>query len=95
MRIRYRTRALSDLDGIYDYLAPRSQAGALNVLRSIHDAIEQIAAHPLAAIETSMPGIRVKILGRYRYKVFYSIADADSIEIIHVRHSARQSWSGD
>jgi plasmid stabilization system protein ParE len=40
------------------------------------------------------PEIRVKIVQRYRYKIFYSIIDNSTIEIIHVRHASRRPWEG-
>ena len=92
MNVRYRARALADLDGIFQYLNERSPGGARNVLRAIRDAIEDIAEQPLAAPQTSDPDIRVKILGRYRYKIFYSVVAEDFVEIIHVRHAARRPW---
>jgi plasmid stabilization system protein ParE len=49
------------------------------------------AAHPLSARETSDPAIRVKIVGRFHYKIFYGVG-ADEIEILHVRHGARRPW---
>jgi plasmid stabilization system protein ParE len=45
-------------------------------------------------METSVPGIRVRIIGRYRYKIFYSLAEGGTIEIIHIRHTARRPWAG-
>jgi plasmid stabilization system protein ParE len=92
MKVHYRARALSDLEEIYRYLEPRSPIGARNVLRTIHAAIDDIAQYPYSAERTSDPDIRVKVLGRYRYKLFYSVIDTDTIEIIHVRHAARRPW---
>jgi toxin ParE1/3/4 len=92
MKVRYRARALADLEEIHRYLEPRSPAGAQNVLRSIHDAIGQIAREPLSGPQTSDPSVRVKVLGRYRYKIFYDLPDADTVEIVHVRHTARRPW---
>ena len=92
MKIRYRARALADLDGIFQYLNERSPGGARNVMSAIRDAIDDIAEYPLAAPRTSDPDVRVKILGRYRYKIFYSVAAAEFVEIIHVRHAARRPW---
>ena len=92
MKVRYRARALSDLDEIYRYLEPRSPTGAVNVLRAIHAAIAVLADHPHSAEQTSDPDIRVKVLGRYRYKIFFGVAGADTVEIIHVRHAARRPW---
>jgi plasmid stabilization system protein ParE len=63
MNIRYRARALADLEDIFQYLDERSPAGAQNVLRALHNAVADIADHPLASPRTSDPEIRVRILG--------------------------------
>ena len=95
MKVYFRPRALADLQDIVLYLEPKSPTGAGNVLRAIHTAIEEIALFPNAAVRTSDPDIRVKILGRYRYKIFYSVIDTgDALEIIHIRHAARRPWPG-
>ncbi len=91
MTIRYRARALADIEDIFQFLNERSPTGANNVLRAIREAIDDVASQPLAAPRTSNADIRVKILGRYRYKIFYGVT-ADDIEIIHIRHAARRPW---
>jgi len=93
MKVRYRALALADIESIFAYLNERSPGGARNVLRAIRDAVAEIAAYPQSGLQTSAGDIRVKILGRYRYKIFYSVGE-DSIEIIHVRHAARRPWTG-
>jgi len=92
MNVRYRALALADIEQIFRYLDQRSPAGARSVLRAIHHAIEDIADQPLSAPRTSDPDIHVKILGRYRYKIFYSVG-GEAIEIVHIRHAARRPWS--
>jgi toxin ParE1/3/4 len=64
MNIRYRARALADLEDIFLYLNERSPNGARNVLHAIRAAILEVAEHPRAAPSTSELEIRVKILGR-------------------------------
>ena len=91
MKVRYRALALADLEAIFEYLNERSPAGASNVLLAIRGAVAEIAEHPRAAPRTSDATLHVKILGRYRYKIFYEIND-DCIDIIHVRHAARRPW---
>lgn len=91
MKVRYRERALADLGEIFNYLNERSPAGARNVLRAVADAVDSIAAQPLASRRTSDPDIRVKVVGRYRYKIFCAVVD-DFVEIIHIRHAARKPW---
>jgi plasmid stabilization system protein ParE len=92
VKVRYRERALSDIDGIFEFINVRSPAGARNVLHALADAIDEIGAHPLASPVSSDADIRVKILTRYRYKIFYSIVGDDVVEIVHVRHAARRPW---
>jgi toxin ParE1/3/4 len=92
MKVRYRARALADIEDIFRFLNDRSPTGAGNVLRAMADAIDMIAETPQAGPRTSEPDIRVKILGRYRYKIFYSVVADDYVEIIHVRHAARRPW---
>jgi plasmid stabilization system protein ParE len=91
MRVRYRELALSDLDHIFHYLDERSPGGAGKVIAAIHAAIGDAAENPLGARRTSDPTVRVKVVSRYGYKIFYSV-EADSIEILHVRHGARRPW---
>jgi plasmid stabilization system protein ParE len=63
MKVRYRARALADLEDIFRYLSPRSLAGAEKVLRAIYAAIKEISEHPRSTLRTSDPDIRTKILG--------------------------------
>jgi plasmid stabilization system protein ParE len=91
MIVRYRQQALIDLDEISAYLSERSPIGAINVLAAIKAAIRDIAQNPFSARQTSDPTVRIKIVRRYLYKIFYSVSD-DAIEILHVRHGARRPW---
>jgi len=91
MKVRYRQLALIDLTEIFLYLSKRSPAGAHSVLEAIHAAIRDIANNPLGAKQTSDATVRVKIVRRYFYKIFYSVGP-DEIEILHVRHRARRPW---
>jgi toxin ParE1/3/4 len=92
MKVHYRDRALADLEAIFQYIDMRSPSGARHVIDAIHAAITAIAEHPLSAERTSHVGIHVKIVRRYRYKIFYRVGDGQ-IEILHVRHGARRPWS--
>jgi toxin ParE1/3/4 len=92
MIVRYRQQALTDLDEIFNYLNSRSPRGARNVLTAISAAIDDIAQNPLAARQTSDPIVRVKVVRRYLYKVFYT-PNADEIEILHIRRGARRPWA--
>jgi toxin ParE1/3/4 len=92
MRLRYRAQALGDIDAIQRYLDERSPSGARSVLRAIYASIQLIAEHPLSYQRTDDPDIRIHVVRRYRYKIFYSVVD-DAVEIIHVRHTSRRPWT--
>jgi plasmid stabilization system protein ParE len=34
----------------------------------------------------------VKLVRRYRYRVFHRMVDSDTVEILHVRHTSRRPW---
>jgi plasmid stabilization system protein ParE len=91
VKVRYRERALADIEAIFSYLNARSPTEARNVLMSIANAIDIIAAQPDSAQRTSDATVRAKTVGSYRYKIFYSV-EGDTVEIIHVRHGARRPW---
>ena len=44
---------------------------------------------------TDNPDIRVKVVRRYRYRIFYRIVEAETVEIVHVRHTSRRPWAGE
>ncbi|WP_295843678.1 type II toxin-antitoxin system RelE/ParE family toxin [Tardiphaga sp.] len=94
MKLRYRAQALADIDAIDRFVDQFSPGGADNVLRAIYASIHLICEHPLAYPQTDDPDIRVHVVRRYRYKIFYATTD-DAVEIIHVRHGARRKWQAD
>jgi len=81
MKVFYRERALADLEDIVAYLQDRSPTGARKVATSIYAAIAEIAENPTGARRTSDPTVRVKVVSRYGYKIFYSVG-ADAVEIL-------------
>ena len=93
MRLRYTRRAQADLSTINDYLKERNPSGAQNVIRAIHRAVALIARQPLSARATDDPAVRVKLVAKYPYKVFYRVSDC--VDVIHVRHAARRPWEGE
>jgi plasmid stabilization system protein ParE len=92
MILRYSPRAQSDLNTIFEYLDQRSPSGARNVMRAIYASIQFLAEYPDASQATNGPNVRVKIVTRYSFKIFYRVDGDTIIEIIHVRHAARRPW---
>ena len=91
MKLRYTSRAYSDLGSILSYLAEQSPQGARNVLLRINQVTAQLASQPYSGKVTSRSGIRVCMVGRYPYKVFYRIVHGE-IQIVHIRHMARRPF---
>jgi len=91
MKLRLTDRAHDDLDGIYAYLSVRSPQGARQILQHIYLALNFIETQPHAAERTEKAHVRVKIVSRYRYKIFYT-ASGDAIDILYIRHGARDAW---
>jgi plasmid stabilization system protein ParE len=91
MKVRFRDRALADLSEISSYLAQRNPAASRNVIEAIHNAVRDIAQFPMSARRTDDHSVRVKVVSRYRYKIFYSVGVGE-VEILHVRHGSRRSW---
>jgi len=94
MRVRYTLRARGDIDRIYEYLDKRSPSGAHNVLLAIYAGVQFIAERPEASERTNDLNVRVKVVRRYRYKIFYNIV-GETVEILHVRHALRRPWKGE
>jgi toxin ParE1/3/4 len=93
MKIRYTPQAFSDRERILEYLKERSAGGARNVAVSIREAVAQIRDHPYSGYRTDDPDVRVMLVARYPYKIFYRVRDA--VEILHVRHTSRKTWKPD
>jgi toxin ParE1/3/4 len=92
MRVRYTPQARRAIGRIYAYLNKRSPSGAINVLAAVYAGVRFIAQRPKASERTDNPNVRVKVVRRYRYKIFYSIT-GDTVEILHVRHTSRRPWN--
>jgi toxin ParE1/3/4 len=65
-------------------------AGAVGA--RIEQVITRLASNPLSApAVTERPEVRMALVLRYPYKIFYRIS-GDAIEILHIRHTVRRQW---
>jgi plasmid stabilization system protein ParE len=88
LTIRFDAKAVSDLGGIRDYLIERSPQGAERVRIHILAAINRLADYPFLGRATDTENVRVLVLTRYPYLVFYAVAEPNVV-ILHIRHAAR------
>jgi addiction module RelE/StbE family toxin len=91
MRVRYTPEAFADRERIFHYLRERSPSGARNVLASIRQAVQLLREYPYSGYKTNDPDVRVMLVSRYPYKIFYRTRE-NLVEILHIRHTSRRPW---
>ena len=90
MKVRYRPKALSQLDAIFAGLEAENPSAALKVVRSIKSSIERLADFPHSGRPSEVPGIRELPIVRYPYVVFYTVDVArDEVHILRMRHTSQ------
>ncbi len=88
LRVRLNRQALLDLQAIKAYHAPLNPKAAERVRQHIWRVIDRLADMPASGLQTDNPRVRVAVLSRYPYRVFYTF-DAVALTVLHVRHVAR------
>jgi toxin ParE1/3/4 len=93
MKVEYSKRALVDLRRIAEYYATVDDPRVADaVAAAIRQLIDRITQHPASGRPVvQRPGVRVILLPRHRYKIFYR-ANGDTIRIVHIRHTSRRPW---
>lgn len=96
MRVEYSKRALSDLRRIAAYFAHSDDpAVGERIAEAIEELVEEVAQTPGRGRRvTQRPGVRVVLLVRYRYKVFFK-SMGGTLRIVHIRHTSRRPWEGE
>jgi len=89
VRARYTSTALSELFEILTYLSDRNPSAADAVARRIDKVISTVSSFPHIGQEIDEADLRMLSLVRYPYLIFYRVK-ADEIEVLHIRHGARQ-----
>ena len=96
MRVTYSPDAISDLEGIADYLTPRNPQGALNVRHAITATIMHLARHPRIGRLQTADGVRKIVTRKYNYRIYYTIDEAaDELIIANILHRARSTGYSD
>lgn len=90
MNVRYRTTALEDVEGIYEWVARHSTRVAAEVEAAILTAAGWLGEHPEFGALTDEAGARRWPMPEYRYTIFYLIErDDDRIDILRVMDGRR------
>jgi toxin ParE1/3/4 len=91
MKVVYTDEALDNLDGILAFIASNYPTVSVALEKRLQTVIARIGAWPESAEEVAeRPGVRVVLLIRYPYKIFYRIT-TEAVEIIYIHHAARQA----
>jgi toxin ParE1/3/4 len=92
MNVRYTRRALAQLDEILTFIERDNARAAAAVKSRIKRRIELLGRFPYSARMSTRPGVRVAPIVRYPYLIFYAVDEtAQEVQILRIRHSARQS----
>jgi plasmid stabilization system protein ParE len=95
MKVVYTEAATRDLDEILAFIKINYPALVEPFERRFRAVTTRLSKWPESApVVAQRPGTRVASLIRYPYLVFYRVTDA-AIEILHIRHAARQPWDAE
>lgn len=90
MRVLLTPRAYVDREAIFSFLNARSEAGAKAVMSRLRLAIQQLSTQPMNGRATDIEAVRVLFVGKYPYKIFYTI-EGENLIILHIRHTAQKA----
>lgn len=87
MRIRFTVTALREIDEICTYIGQDNPNAAAAVANAIQRTVDWICKHPDAA-PIALENVRAKLVGRYQYRIFYTIESGELV-IRNVRSTKR------
>jgi len=91
VKIIYTPQAAADITEIYDYIQERHPSGAQKVKAAIFQSVGLLELFPYIGVRTDREGVRMLIVSRYPYLIFYTVIDEQKeIILLSIRHSARQ-----
>jgi len=87
MKVVFTEPALDDLDEIRRYLQSHYPSIVTSVEKRLRIVVARVSQWPERAPSVvERPGVRVALLVRYPYKIFYRITD-EVVEILHIHHT--------
>jgi toxin ParE1/3/4 len=89
MKVSYSRVALAQLDDIFTYIARDNPAAAAEVVAEIEEVIDHLAHFPFAGRLTDEGGVRMFVLSRYPYLIFYKVLPNENLRILRILHGAQ------
>lgn len=87
MHLRLSLDALTDLDGLRNYLEPKSPQGYQRILLAIFTGFDQLESFPFLGREGEVEGTRELTIPRTEYRIIYTLPDAYNIDVERVLHA--------
>jgi toxin ParE1/3/4 len=95
MKVRYTATALSEIEEIFAWIVKDNPPAAARVATAIERTVAWIADHPEAAPVVFETNVRAKLVGRYQYRVFFSMEGSELV-FRNVRSTRRRRpWEPD
>lgn len=92
MIVRYKRRALRDIERIHGYIAAFDPGAAKRVIQRIQHSIARLNILPLSGRLGVVAGTRLLVVPGLPYIVVHRVRD-DAVDIIAVLHTARKRRS--
>jgi toxin ParE1/3/4 len=92
MRLRYKARALKDVERIHGYISQFDPQAAKRVVARIEHSISRLAIWPHSGRTGTVAGTRILVVPGLPYVAIYRVRN-DDVEIITVLHTARRRRS--
>jgi toxin ParE1/3/4 len=89
MKVRITRPALDDLERIHAYISKDNPAAASRIVTRLIDRAMGLVDAPCQGRKVDEPNVRVIVVPRFRYFIFYTIEN-EEIHITHFRHTSRR-----
>jgi plasmid stabilization system protein ParE len=93
MKVRFTLPAHADLHGIHSFISKDDPIAASRVVTRLIERARAPGETPHEGRETDEPNIRVIVVPRLRYFIFYTIAE-NEVHVTHIRHTSRRRPTG-
>ena len=91
MKVRYRRRALRDIENIYEYIEKRNQSAAVRTVAGIRAAADRLGALPYMGHAGREPGTYEWVVVGSPYIIVYEVDEAvGEVAIVAVFHGAQR-----
>lgn len=90
MHLRLSDEAKADVQGIKDYLEPRSGQGYTRVITSIFAIFDQLETFPFLGRPGAVEDTREMTVPRTEYRIVYTLPDEYYIDVERVLHAKRR-----